>query len=185
MRTLALTMISVMFALGSTAPALADEDKKSAQHWRDNWRDRDDWRDRRDREHDRIEDRHDRLHDRLEERHDRGHRRIEDRHDRYHERDYWERRYRYDYDWSSFPRWRGYGSYGLRGDGWSRLGVIAHDPRVASWILHNFDYNGNGKLGEREATDARHAIYRIADRNRDGYLSQRELALWRSFAARW
>jgi hypothetical protein len=49
-------------------------------------------------------------------------------------------------------------------------------------VLRNFDYNRSGSLGVREAHEARFAIYRMADRNRDGRLSQRELFYWRNYA---
>lgn len=159
--------------------------------------------------HDRLEERHNRAHDegltrrqhrrlhnRLERGHDRAHGAIEDRHDEHHDR---EEGYRYGGYTGGYPggygysygydyRRGGYGDrynrYGLRGDGWAYLGWVARDPRLASWVLRNFDHDGNGGLGMREAEYARHGIYRMADRNRDGRLSRREIVYWQTYVLR-
>jgi hypothetical protein len=165
--------------------------------------------DRHDDAHDRLEERHERaherqltrrdhrrLHEKLEDKHDGTHERLERRHDQQHGRydprydDNWRRRgpvygdRGYDYGWGFEPRPYGYGRSALRGDGWYRLGWIAREPRLVWWVMRNFDHNRNGSLGEREALYAERAIFSIADRDRDGHLTQRELDYWRIYAAR-
>lgn len=191
-------------ALGAAAPALADDDRWQSRHERRHDR----LEDRHDDAHDRLEERHDRaherglsrrehrrLHNRLERRHDRTHDRLERRHDEQHGVIYVDPRVyrypggygypgRYGYPGSyGFPQGGYYGGYRLRGDGWSQLGWIVDDARLAAWVLGNFDYDRNGRLGFREGDDARRELHRLADRNRDGVLTRRELDYWRTYMA--
>lgn len=195
MKSLAYSLIGVGLALGFAPAVLAADDVRADRH--DTRHER--LEDRHADTHDRLEDKHarehdeglsrredNRLHDKLERKHDRADRRLEQRHDAQHDRDY-----RYDdrgYDNGGYGGYgydRGYDGYGLRGEGWSRLGWIARDPRLAAWVIDNFDRNRNGSLGAQEAQLAEREIYRMADRNRDGRLNERELSYWRSDAARY
>lgn len=205
MKQLAYSLIGMGLALGFAPAVLAADDVRADRH--DTRHER--LEERHADTHDRLEDKHarehdeglsrrehSRLHDKLERKHDRADRRIEQRHDAQHGRDYGygDRGYGYDNRGYGYGRSDGYGGYGydrgydryaLRGEGWSRLGWIARDPRLASWVLDNFDRNRNGSLGAQEAQLAEREIYRMADRNRDGRLSERELSYWQSYAARY
>lgn len=186
MRNVLRPLLVIGVSLAAAAPALADDNRPRGRH-----DDRhEELEDRHDASHERLDDRHtraheerlsrrehNRVHDRLERKHARTDDRLEQRHDRQHG----------DYDGDGYGRGTVYGqSYGyrgagLRGDGWSRLGGFAGDPRIASWVLANFDYNRNGSLGGREGDEARRAIARLADRDHDGRLSAHELAAWRGY----
>ena len=195
MRKLAYTIIASAAALAVAGPALADDNHRRDRH--DDRHER--LNDQHDRTHERLEDRHERkhdeglsrrehnrLHDRLDRKHARADAKIERRHDAQHDRGYG---YGYDDRGAGYGYDRGYdqgyGRYALRGNGWSRLGGLAGDQRLASWVLANFDRNRNGSLGTNEGEEARRAIHRLADRNRDGRVSQNELAYLSASAGRY
>ena len=87
--------------------------------------------------------------------------RYEDRRDRYEDR--WDRR---EDRWDD-NRHRG---------NWGASTFNRNDPWVRHWAFRHYDHNRNGKLGDREWSQARQGFYRFADRNRDGYLNPRELS---------
>ena len=103
---------------------------------------------------------------------------------RYHYHPYWwgrniylfDNRYRgYGYDYGAYYR-PGYGYYGGQlGSGWAVLYPwLRQDPATRHWVLWTFDDNRNGRLGKEEAREANRAFDRLADRNDDGYVSERE-----------
>ncbi len=83
---------------------------------------------------------------------------------------------RYGYDYGAYYR-PGYGYYGGQyGSGWATLyPFLRRDPSGRHWVMWYFDDNRNGRLGKEEARDANRAFDRLADRNRDGYVSDREV----------
>lgn len=83
---------------------------------------------------------------------------------------------RYGYDYGAYYR-PGYGFYGAQlGSGWATLYPwLRQDPAARHWVMWNFDDNRNGRLGKDEARDANRAFDRLADRNRDGRISDREV----------
>lgn len=92
---------------------------------------------------------------------------------------YFDSRYtNYGYDYGSYYR-PGYGYYGAqRGSGWAVLYPwLRQDPAGRHWVMWSFDSNRNGRLGKDEARHANREFERLADRNRDGYLSDREISL--------
>lgn len=104
----------------------------------------------------------------------------------YHYRPHWwgssyylfDNRYdRYGYDYGSYYR-PGQGFYGGRiGSGWARLYPwLRQDAAGRHWVMWFFDDNRNGRLSKDEARDANRAFERLADRNRDGYLNDREIS---------
>lgn len=192
--------LRIGLALGATTPALADDDRRQSRHERRHDR----LESRHDDAHDRLEARHERaherglsrrehrrLHDRLEREHDRTHDRLERRHDAQHGVIFIDPRlYRYprrygDPGGHGLPRGGHFGSHRRRGDGWPQLGWIADDERLAAWVLGNFDYDRDGSLGSGEGEDARRELHRLADRDRDGRLTRRELDYWRTYTARY
>jgi hypothetical protein len=83
---------------------------------------------------------------------------------------------RYGYDYGAYYR-PGDGYYGGQyGSGWATLySWLRRDPAARHWVMWYFDDNRNGRLGKEEARDANRAFDRLADRNRDGYVSDREV----------
>jgi len=90
---------------------------------------------------------------------------------------YFDNRYRdYGYDYGSYYR-PGYGYYGgQRGSGWATLYPwLRQDAAGRHWVMWNFDDNRNGSLGREEARQANYEFTELADRDRDVYLSDREI----------
>jgi hypothetical protein len=144
----------------------AREDRREdRREWRDDRRDdRRDWRDDR---RDWRDDRRDWRHDRWDDRRDRA---------RYGYGYGYDRGYRYGWD-----SWRGR---------WTPYGFGYYDRATSLWAFRHFDDNRNGRLSEREWRNAQRAFYRLADRNRDGYIDRREYVwatdfIGRGYAYRW
>jgi hypothetical protein len=83
---------------------------------------------------------------------------------------------RYGYDYGAYYR-PGYGFYGSQfGSGWATLySFLRQDPAGRHWALWFFDSDRNGRLGKQEARNANRAFDDLADRNRDGYIGDREV----------
>lgn len=91
---------------------------------------------------------------------------------------YFDSRYNhYAYDYGAYYR-PGYGYQGAQlGSGWAALYPwLRQDAAGRHWVMWNFDSNRNGRLGNDEARRANREFERLADRNRDGYLSDREIS---------
>ncbi|MGB3724058.1 MAG: hypothetical protein WA979_14730 [Pacificimonas sp.] len=87
----------------------------------------------------------------------------------------WDNRYsRYDY--SRHYR-AGYGYYGpVTSSGWRTLYPWLRDDAAARhWVMWRYDIDRDGRLGKREARRANDAFDRLADYDRDGYLSRWEI----------
>jgi len=168
-----------------------NRDRNDSRNWdRNRDRDRkDDWRDRnRDRDHDRDRWRdHDRNRDRDRDRwrdHNRRPVVIVRPSPNYRYRPHWwgssafyfDNRYYGHYDYGSWYR-PGYGFYGSQyGSGWAVLDPwLRQDPAAKHWVMWNFDRNRNGQLSKDEARRANREFARLADRDRDGYLNDREI----------
>lgn len=89
----------------------------------------------------------------------------------------YDNRYRNDYDYNDYYR-PGYGFFGSQhGSGWASLYPwLRQDAAGRHWVMWNFDHDRNGRLGREEARYANRQFERLADRNRDGYLSDREIS---------
>ncbi len=137
---------------------------------------RNDWQN--DRRNDRGDWQNDRRNDRGDWRNDR---RDNDHHDdrdwRGDRRDYGRQVFRWD-----SRRWGGYDDRGWRfgystpgwNSYWTPFGFGYGDSLTISWGLRWFDGDRDGRMSDWEWRRAQQAFYRFADRNRDGYVSQRE-----------
>lgn len=77
--------------------------------------------------------------------------------------------------WDRDGRWdRNHYDRSWNGKGWSKLDPwLRNSTEGHRWTMRNFDRNGS--LDKSEARDANRAFKRLADRNRDGRLSNGEI----------
>lgn len=170
-----------------------NRDRNDNRNWdrnrdrKEDWRERNkDWDRDRDRDRDRWRDK-DRNHDRDRDRwrdHNRRPVVIVRPSPNYRYRPHWwgqsyfsfDNRYYGQYDYGSWYR-PGYGFYGSQyGSGWAVLDPwLRQDPAAKHWVMWNFDRNRNGQLSKDEARRANREFARLADRDRDGYLNDREI----------
>lgn len=149
MRKLLTGLMLGMMSVAAAAPALADDRREA-------------WDDRRD---DRRDDRDDRRDDRRDARDDRR----DDRRDR--------RDDRWDDRWGDDRRGYAYRSHGPANWNrqWTPYGFGYNDRLTRDWVLRNFaDRNRNGRISDKEWRRAQAEFYRLADRNRDGYITRFE-----------